>query len=285
MNDTQQHLQRILAAVDVDAASDAVLSHASAWAQHYGAALTVLHIVADESASDADLQTAARELEPRVAAAVPEAVSHELTVERGRPGPVIQATAASMGADLVVIGTHGRGMVGRWVLGSVAADVLRHCEVPALVVKSRAGYLAGGTLVAAVDFSVASEAAVRYSGQLARESGASLCLLHVLPIGDHESPGHVVMRENATRALEALRDRLVPPAVDTDVHVAMRMEAMATAIAHYARDCEAHLIAMGGHGARWVKGTLGGVTERVLHETDVPVLVVRAGRLEPGQGP
>jgi nucleotide-binding universal stress UspA family protein len=84
------------------------------------------------------------------------------------------------------------------------------------------------------------------------------------------------MREEATKALRELQERHVPPTVTTELHVAMRMDTPANAIAHYAEDQQADLIAMGGHGASgWTRGVLGSVTERVLHETSLPVLVVR----------
>jgi nucleotide-binding universal stress UspA family protein len=46
--------------------------------------------------------------------------------------------AGDYGADLIVIGSHGRGGLTRLVLGSVAEGVLRHCTVPVLVIKAPA---------------------------------------------------------------------------------------------------------------------------------------------------
>jgi nucleotide-binding universal stress UspA family protein len=45
----------------------------------------------------------------------------------------------SAGADLVVMSTHGRSGLRRWVFGSVAERVLRHLEIPLLLVHARAG--------------------------------------------------------------------------------------------------------------------------------------------------
>ena len=44
-----------------------------------------------------------------------------------------------IGADMVVISTHGRSGLGRWVFGNVAERVLRHVETPLLLVHARAG--------------------------------------------------------------------------------------------------------------------------------------------------
>lgn len=43
-----------------------------------------------------------------------------------------------VGADLLVMSTHGRSGLGRWVMGSVAEKVLRHSEIPVLLVNARA---------------------------------------------------------------------------------------------------------------------------------------------------
>jgi nucleotide-binding universal stress UspA family protein len=43
------------------------------------------------------------------------------------------------GTDLVVMSTHGRSGLGRWVFGNVAEKVLRHGETPLLLVHARAG--------------------------------------------------------------------------------------------------------------------------------------------------
>jgi len=269
--------QRVLVAVDFDPTAPAVLAQASAWAARLGAALVVLHVRTDESASESQLEAASRGLRTLVEGAISgEGPRRDLMVMPGRPGPVISDAAASMAVDLIVLGSHGRGTVGRWVLGSVAAEVLRRADIPVLVVKAPASAIDRGSFVAAVDFSAASEAATRYAGQLAADFAAPLCLLHVLPIGEHRSPGHAVMRETATRSLQELQARGVPATVETSVHVAMHMEAIGTAIAHYAEHQRARLIVMGGHGTSgWTRGMLGSVTERVLHESNRPVLVVR----------
>jgi nucleotide-binding universal stress UspA family protein len=45
----------------------------------------------------------------------------------------------SSGIDMVVMSTHGRSGLGRWVFGNVAEKVLRHGETPLLLVHARAG--------------------------------------------------------------------------------------------------------------------------------------------------
>ena len=283
-------LRRILLPVDLDEPAEAAIVQAHGWAQRFNAALDVMYVVEAGDSGDAqrvtdakgdqDLQAVVRDLGQLLERVVPDPVpQRHVLVRRGRAAPTIAHLAASTEADLIVMGSHGRTLVGRWVLGSVATEVLRDAVIPVLIVKAPSGPLDQGTLVVAVDFSDASEAALRYAGQLAADCGASLCLVHALPIGEHQSAGHAIMRETASKALQDLVERHVPSTVGSRVHVEMGMGAAAKAIAHYAVAERASLIVMGGHGrSGWTAGVLGSVTNRVIHETIVPVLVVRPGR-------
>jgi nucleotide-binding universal stress UspA family protein len=53
-----------------------------------------------------------------------------------RVGPVAQAILEEVQpGDMIVMGSHGRSGLRRWMLGSVAEEVLRHATVPVLMVK------------------------------------------------------------------------------------------------------------------------------------------------------
>ncbi|HEV2287848.1 MAG TPA: universal stress protein [Candidatus Acidoferrales bacterium] len=56
-------------------------------------------------------------------------------LEMGKPATKIVDAAKSWPADLIVIGSHGRGGVERLLLGSVAESVVRHASCPVLVVR------------------------------------------------------------------------------------------------------------------------------------------------------
>jgi nucleotide-binding universal stress UspA family protein len=59
-------------------------------------------------------------------------------VEAGDPGGAICAVAGEIEADVVVLGSHGRGVLKRVVLGSVSEYVMRHAPCPVLVVRQGA---------------------------------------------------------------------------------------------------------------------------------------------------
>ncbi|HEY0825958.1 MAG TPA: universal stress protein [Ramlibacter sp.] len=53
----------------------------------------------------------------------------------GNPGQEIVKAARKEKANMIVMGTHGHGILGRALLGSVAQNVLTDCEIPVLLVK------------------------------------------------------------------------------------------------------------------------------------------------------
>jgi nucleotide-binding universal stress UspA family protein len=55
-------------------------------------------------------------------------------LKSGDPVDIINETAAEVGADLIVMTTHGRTGVARWLLGSVAESVVRTATVPVLTI-------------------------------------------------------------------------------------------------------------------------------------------------------
>lgn len=72
-------------------------------------------------------------LEKLAAEEVPEGLLGGVAVREGFPPDEIVEEAKACGADLVVIGTHGRSGISRLVLGSVAERVIRHATCPVMV--------------------------------------------------------------------------------------------------------------------------------------------------------
>ncbi|MBP2251461.1 universal stress protein [Halarchaeum nitratireducens] len=64
-----------------------------------------------------------------------EGIPVEKIVAEGSPHEVILDTVTDEDCDAIVMGTHGRSGVERFLLGSVTERVLRHAEVPVMVVR------------------------------------------------------------------------------------------------------------------------------------------------------
>jgi nucleotide-binding universal stress UspA family protein len=145
--------RKILAAVDGSTAAAKGLREAIRLAKAERARLVILHVV-DEypafaaldgmmaGAPGADLVPALREGGKKVLAkakaAAQKAGVPATTVLREALGPAaypIVREAKKLGADLIVVGTHGRRGVRRLVMGSDAEQVVRTASVPVLLVR------------------------------------------------------------------------------------------------------------------------------------------------------
>jgi nucleotide-binding universal stress UspA family protein len=141
----------LLVAVDFNEISEHALERALDLAVRLHARVTALHVYALPSlrVGDSDILPSAEEaarvtaeaenkLDALVARHRREGVEITRLLRTDRPpAEEICAAAVSLGADLVVVGTHGRGAIGRALLGSVALDVLRTSTVPVLSVREQ----------------------------------------------------------------------------------------------------------------------------------------------------
>ncbi len=101
------------------------------------------------------------------------------------PADAILASAASQKADLIVMGTHGRSGLNRWMLGSVAERILRESPVPVLTVRSAPRDAIRRVLCPVHDTELSRRALALAAG-LSACFGAGLTVLHVQePSGAH----------------------------------------------------------------------------------------------------
>lgn len=71
-----------------------------------------------------------------LAGGVLDGVEPDLRTEQGDPASVICQVAADEGFDLIVVGSHGAGLVRRLLMGSVSHHVLHHAPCPVMVVRT-----------------------------------------------------------------------------------------------------------------------------------------------------
>lgn len=203
------------------------------------------------------------------------------TILEGRPDEVISAAAADV--DMVAMSTHGYSGLRRWALGSVTDRVLHGSPAPVLVVRSVAEkpYTLRRILVP-LDGSALAKRALPEAIRLARAARAELILMAVMPapIGGVEGAITPVILTPQDQAL--LRDRLMSEVVNggepvDDLKISTRVAQgyIAEEISDEATRSSVDLIVMSTHGyGGWRRLALGSVTDKVLHVTKTPVLVV-----------
>lgn len=62
---------------------------------------------------------------------------HTQVTEGENVADALLEVAAALGVDTIVMSTHGRGGLSRWVFGSVADKVLRYANVPVLLIRAK----------------------------------------------------------------------------------------------------------------------------------------------------
>lgn len=207
----------------------------------------------------------------------------------GHVAEEIAEYAARVGADMVLITTHGHTGVSRMWLGSVADALVRLTTLPLLVVHpAQGGHLPADVfsfrhIMVPLDGSSLSATILSPATDLARAGGARMTLVHVVSssavlgarifplLPDDLSPAVAKAREY----LERLADELREDGLQVDVHVEEH-EAPGRAIAALADKLDADLIALATHGYGGLKrALLGSVADKVLRSSPLPLLVQR----------
>jgi nucleotide-binding universal stress UspA family protein len=140
-------LQRILVGVDSSTAGPSVLAAAAGLAARVGARLVVFRAVGippdfpreqlehmDGRVTDFIRDSARRDLE-RMTAGLPPGLVESVVVTDTSPWDGICGAAMERDVDLVVVGAHGHGRIGR-LLGGTAHKVVNHCDRNVLIVKA-----------------------------------------------------------------------------------------------------------------------------------------------------
>jgi nucleotide-binding universal stress UspA family protein len=135
-------IRRVLVAADLSYAAKPAIETAQRWAALLGAQLRVLHVVepvpvvpgitlgvADDDVFLSCERAVDAEIKPLVTAP-----GADIVIRRGRAAAAITSEARQWRADLIVLGSHGRGWVDRLLIGSVSERLLNVLPASILVV-------------------------------------------------------------------------------------------------------------------------------------------------------
>jgi len=290
-------LKKILVATDFSSNSSQAIDRGFLLAKTSGAQLAIVHAVGIETLAPlrewlgADLGTVSQKIldeakdrltEVVADSSMADGVPADLRVQEGSAGSVIPTLSESEGVDLVLLGAHGSGFLQRMLVGSTASRLLRKSKCPVLVVKEDAhkGYKRA---LIAVDFSPASETAIRLARQVAPD--ADLVLLHIFDVpfegkmhyaGVSEDVIHEYRSEARARATQNLRKLAHTADLTATDYSGIVINGDATrSIIENEEKYRCDLLVMGKHGTHVTEDLLlGSVTKRVLAESRCDVLVV-----------
>jgi nucleotide-binding universal stress UspA family protein len=291
---------RVLLAIDGSASSEAARHVVGSLNWPEGTIIEVVGVVepltdvfaaagiALPTGSDSRTSIAARALERtlEMAAAELEAPGRGVrpVLLEGRAASTIVDRAARLRAEMVVVGSRGLGPLKSMLLGSVSAEVVDHAPCPVLVVRRPSV----GSILLAVDGSVASAAAVTFLAGSKFLAGRSVEVLSVgptdslatmAPLGSTSSAS--IDTSSVHRAHREQTEGIAARSTETLLAAGCRARwsisegNAAHEIIEAARSFGSDLIILGSRGRTGLtRMVLGSVARNVLLHTDASVLIV-----------
>jgi nucleotide-binding universal stress UspA family protein len=284
----------IIVGIDGSPESDAAVSWAAHDAAIRGLPLTVVHVESPAAATwsqAAVLEESAGEqlAEGRSLLAHASTIARDVIADTAQVDitgellssatPVPTLVEQSKDAELIVVGSRGRGALSRSILGSVSAGLISHAHCPVALIRQDDPQLphpAQGPILVGIDGSTSDlataiafeEASLRHAGLIALHSWNDVNM-NAIP-GYDWSPtttkeGHVL-----DEALAGWRERY------PDVSVQNRLVSDRAAHAIVEASESAQLVVVGTHGGGALAGMLlGSVSNAVVQAVHRPVIVAR----------
>lgn len=281
----------VVVGFDGSATADRAMAWAAAEARVHGRRLTLLHALLPPVATgglgmglppsldliDA-LERQAKDHLDQIAAGMSD-LAVNTVVSIGAASAVL--LEASETADLVVVGSRGRGGFRGLLLGSVGAQVAAHASCPVAVIRGPAD-AAASTVVVGIDGSPAAEAALTVAFDEASRHGWRLVALHAWDVPAYDllvvpnAPVPIPLADVADDEIRLTAEVLAGFRDDyPDVQVEERLIRGPAVPALVAAAADAALVVVGTHGHGPTMGALlGSVSNGVLHKVTAPVIVV-----------
>ncbi len=287
---------RILIAVDGSSASDAVIQEAAARPWPKGTAMCLVTTVDPYFFSGAPLLL--EEMKLKTGEGLEEsaqplreagwAVTTNALVSNPRHG--LPKIASEWKADLIMLGSHGRGAFSRLLMGSTAQAVMRHASCSVEIVRPKGknrNESLGMRVLIPTDGSEYAQLALRSVGERPWPAGSEFLIIACpeFPVVLGEFPYYapeqltelaVGSEKHATESAASGAELLISAGLRVSRQVTEPKDAPSRAILAAADSWEADLIVMGSHGRRgFDRIVLGSVSESVAMHTRCSVEVIR----------
>jgi nucleotide-binding universal stress UspA family protein len=304
-------IRSILVPLDGSPLAEQALPVALSLALHTGAALSLVQVISrpEDTAISPRLLPLVEERLPevvrdtcsylndlaielrQVAADHRQDIQIDYNVTFGLAPAAINEYAAKTGADLIVLSTHGRSGILRLALGSVAEELLRHTQLPMIVVRPWPTSAGLGRLpvpypiLVPLDGSEIAERALPLAAELGRSFQSVLVLFRALPPPGRAPatpPGEQLA--SAVAYLDEVASTL--RAEGTQVRTIVRPGRTVPALLAVADELNVGLIVMTTHGHSGVRRALyGSVADALIRRSARPVLVLRPAVVARGPAP
>ncbi len=295
----------LLVPLDGSTFSERALPLAVTLAQRMQARIILLHVISAPVFPGGDTVEAERQtgeeaqvyLAHLASTIAAEGLHTETTLAYGQAAESILLEIKSAGADLVVMCSHGRSGLGRWIFGSVAEQVLAHSPVPVLLVRPTGEPVALGpesaqpALLVPLDGSPLAETALPHAATLARAFGSTILLLRTVEpsmLAYHYSLRDLAQeslrneQDEAKAYLDAVAEHLRGDGLLVQTLVLIGWPS--DVISYRGATLGPRLVIMATHGRSGVaRLLLGSVALEVIRRCPLPVLLVRPQVHTPGE--
>ena len=285
-------IKNVLVPVDFSPTSRLAVNYGVSFARKFHATLTLLHVVESGAAIVAGfpVETTAMEKQRRdqalrmlsalLASEDQDDLDLRTVIKSGDIQDEIISVIDEQGAGIVVMGTHGRGLFSRLLVGSVTQGILRKVSVPILTVCGAIQPLAFGRILFATDCSESSKHSFDFVLEFAHRMQSEVTVLHVLEpvavIYGGAEMAEYIGHHNADQVQSELADFVRKGAhQDVRVETAVAEGFAADQILKAAKESSADLLLITvKHKGLVERALLGTTAERLIREAHIPVLSI-----------
>jgi len=289
-------IEKILVQLDGTEVSEAVLPYVQELGGRLNSEIILLNVY---SPNDADLSHEHEVYLEHIAQALKKNIKEKVTpiALAGSANRVIVDYSMNEGIGLIVGMSRSKSDTKRWVIGSTADKVIRETSKPVLVISAEAPPVKEHSkilnkVLIPLDGSQASQAILPYiklimSG-ISEDAESEVTLLRVIPPAHHVPVGEAVvtvpytdaelsqLKEQAENYLSEVGGDLQKGKIKLNFEAIVRSISTAEEILEFAIQKDVNLIAMSTHGRTGISRLfLGATTDRVLHSSNLPLLLVK----------
>jgi nucleotide-binding universal stress UspA family protein len=196
-------------------------------------------------------------------------VSVKIIVGEGERSDAILNSAETENIDLIVMSSHARSGISRWLLGSVSGQVIRKAHIPVMLIRRPTKF---NHILITLDGSDLAEGVIEPALTLAADLGCRVTFLQVKETKSLTNNAEEIAGINAY--LERVCAKFVPK--DLDAGAAVIKGSAAEKILSYTVQNEVDLIAMSTHGHAGLRKLFtGSITEKVMCDSGRAMLITR----------